>query len=118
GVEAGDQNSYADAVDQQHPLEVEADLSRRGAGQHVVDGVPHHVGVVEVDLATRRDLDGAVGQLARGDRQVRGCPLPGVGPADAEPTAWRTHVNHDQKLVWWTSDTSPKCRSPTASQQQ
>src|SRR3712207_8342897 len=43
-------------------------------------GVAHHVGVVEADLATGRDLDGAVGQLARGGRQIHGCPLPGVVP--------------------------------------
>jgi hypothetical protein len=37
-----------------------------------------NVGVVEVDLSAGRDLDGAVGELAAGDRQVHGCSLPGA----------------------------------------
>jgi hypothetical protein len=93
-VEAGDQDADADAVDQHHPLQVEADLARRGGGQHVVDGVPHHVGVVEIDLAAGRDLDGAIGQLAGGDRQIHGCPLPGVERADAEPPRGDTASNN------------------------
>jgi len=76
-VEAGDQDPDTDAVDQHHPLKVQTDPLQR-ATQCVVDGIPQNVGVVEVDLSAGRDLDGAVGELAAGDRQVHGCSLPGA----------------------------------------
>jgi len=109
GVRTPDEDADADAVDQHHTLEVEADFARSGAGQHVVDGVAHHVGVVQVDLAARGDFDSAIGQLSRGDRQVHGCPLPGVerGPTPNPPREGRAPAWGDHQ-VWWASSASPR----------